>query len=45
MIRLRLILFPIAIVIECACVLANGRECGFGNWVLNRRLGEQGRAL
>ncbi len=36
----KLIFFPAAVVVEVASVAFTGREIGFGNWVMDRKLGD-----
>lgn len=36
----KIIFLPIAIPVELASAVVTGSECGFGNWVLDRRLGD-----
>lgn len=36
----KLIFLPVALVVEVASVCATGFECGFGNWVFDRKLGD-----
>ena len=38
--NLKLIFFPLAVVVEVASVVVSGRETGFGNWVMDRELGD-----
>lgn len=36
----KLILIPIALPVELISGLITGFECGFGNWVMDRKLGD-----
>lgn len=36
----KLIFFPAAVVVELTSVAFTGREIGFGNWVMDRKLGD-----
>lgn len=36
----KLLLLPLAVLVEVPAALINGRETGFGNWVIDRKLGD-----
>lgn len=36
----KLIFFPVAILVELTSVAITGRESGFGNWVMDREVGD-----
>ena len=38
--NLKLVFFPLAVLVELTSVAATGRETGFGNWVMDRELGD-----
>ena len=37
---LRLLLFPVALVVEAVAVVFTGKECGLGNFVFDRKPGD-----
>ncbi len=37
----KLLLLPLAAVVETASALVAGRETGFGNWVFDREIGDR----
>lgn len=36
----KLVFLPLAIPVEIVSAITTGFECGFGNWVLDRKLGD-----
>ncbi len=36
----KLIFFPVAVVVEAVAIPLRGRELGFGNWVMDRHVGD-----
>jgi len=38
--NLKLVFLPVAFVVELASAALRGQETGFGNWVLDRKLGD-----
>lgn len=36
----KLLLLPLAALVELPFAVATGRESGFGNWVMDRKLGD-----
>lgn len=38
--NLKLLFFPIALVVEAVSVVISGKECGFGNYVFDRKLND-----
>jgi len=38
--NLKLVFFPLAVLVELTSVAFTGREVGFGNWVMDRELGD-----
>jgi hypothetical protein len=37
----KLLLLPLALPVELGSVVLTGFECGFGNWVLDRKIGDR----